>query len=85
MAGNKLNSFRITVILVVFVILCYVDWSPSAKQRSRRSPLSTRSTTIYNSCQNNGEIGVTFVIYHYNYLQYIKKYILIFYTFKLNK
>ncbi|OUM63791.1 hypothetical protein PIROE2DRAFT_9591, partial [Piromyces sp. E2] len=60
MAGNKLNSFRITVILVVFVILCYVDWSPSAKQRSRRSPLSTRSTTIYNSCQNNGEIGVTF-------------------------
>jgi len=60
MPSNNLNSFRITVILVVFVLLCYVDWSPDAKQRSKRSPLSTRSTIIHNSCINNGEIGVTF-------------------------
>eukprot|EP00833_Pecoramyces_ruminatium_P009796 jgi/Orpsp1_1/1183828/evm.model.c7180000086866.1 len=62
MATNRLNSFRITVILVVFVILCYVDWSPSTGgvQRARRSPLSTRATKTYNSCEKTGEIGVTF-------------------------
>jgi len=62
MASNKLNSFRITVILVVFVVLCYVDWSPSTggAQRTRRSPLSTRATKIYDSCEKSGEIGVTF-------------------------
>jgi len=60
MATNRLNSFRITVILVVFIILCYVDWSPNAKQRSRRSTLTTSSTTVYDSCKTNGDIGVTF-------------------------
>jgi len=63
MASNKLNSFRITVILVVFVVLCYVDWSPSTGvlQRTRRSPLGTRATKTYDSCEKSGEIGVTFV------------------------
>jgi len=60
MAGSRLNSFRITVILVVFIILCYVDWSPSSKQRAKRSPVINISTIVYDSCQNNGEIGVTF-------------------------
>ncbi|KAG4085535.1 glycoside hydrolase/deacetylase [Neocallimastix lanati (nom. inval.)] len=62
MASNKLNSFRITVILVVFVVLCYVDWSPSTGvlQRTRRSPLGTRATKTYDSCEKSGEIGVTF-------------------------
>jgi len=61
MATNSLNSFRITVIIVVFVVLCYVDWSASGGvQRARRSPLSTRSTKIYNSCEKSGELGVTF-------------------------
>ncbi|ORX81193.1 glycoside hydrolase/deacetylase [Anaeromyces robustus] len=60
MASNKLNSFRITVILVVFVILCYVDWSPSTTKRAKRSPIGTYSTPVFDKCLNNGDIAITF-------------------------
>lgn len=54
-----LNSFRITVLFAVFLVLCYVDWSPKTNQRYGRSPIK-RDLDIATQCNDYGNVGVTF-------------------------
>lgn len=54
-----LNSFRIVVLLTVFAVLCYVDWSPSTNQRVARSPIK-RNVKVYDECNTEGNLAITF-------------------------